>query len=99
MSYNYLSEQALTSVLRPAMQELGLIMLPTMMYEDTEVQELSDGKTVLLSRIRATYEITDVESGESIFIATVGAGADSNDKGINKALTCAFKNALRAIGM
>ena len=103
-SYNYLSENALTNALRPAMQELGLVVIPVSSSIETECYDTGldrDGnpRKVLLSQAKFYYRIVDTETGDSIEIVSIGAGSDSTDKGVNKASTCAFKNMLRSLGM
>ena len=96
MHYNYLSERTLTTTVRPHMQELGLVAVPV----KTESKTIShlvgekDGKPryVLLTEESKQYLVMDVESGDSITISVEGSGADTMDKGTNKAETCAKKN-------
>lgn len=111
LHYNYLSEAEMTKALRPAMQELGLVMIPQKNYSRTDShktysEETQDGngvkkteKFVLLSSVDQEYIIVDTDTGDSVTLTSVGAGSDSMDKGVNKANTGAFKNALRALGM
>lgn len=107
ISYNYLSEAELTKALRPAMQELGLVMLPINSYYQTENNDMlsldREGKEVtktnLLTSMETSYRIYDIDSGDYLDIVSVGAGTDTMDKGMNKASTCCFKNALRTLGM
>ena len=94
-NYDYLSEEKLTSELNGAFREVGLIITPVDM-ELLETKEVSTKSgTSYLSRIKATYEITDTEEDDTITITTIGEGMDSGDKGINKAMTAAFKYAQR----
>lgn len=104
MHYNYLSENELTNALRPVLQELHLVVIPTYTTTDTERFEMGKDKydkdrLVLLSTVKAVYTVYDTDTGDYLSIESVGAGADSMDKGVNKANTCAFKNMLRALGM
>lgn len=106
LNYSYLSENEMTKAIRPVMQELGLIILPMYTQCKTQAYDLKNvyegketSKPVLLTEVRTDYAIVDTETGDSITISAVGGGADQMDKGINKANTCAFKNALRALGM
>ena len=103
-SYNYLSEAELTKALRPAMIKLGLVILPTntnLTTENYDVDGYNVGETkkLFLSEVEVTYVIIDTETGDNLQIRVAGSGADSSDKAANKAITCAFKNALRILGM
>lgn len=97
MHYNYLSERALTTTIRPKMQELGLVAVPVKTVSKTTaflMGEKDDGKPryVLLTEESKQYLVMDVDSGDYIIISVEGSGADTMDKGTNKAETCAKKN-------
>lgn len=106
LNYKYLGENEMTKAIRPAMQELGLIIVPVNTYCSTNTYDLKsvyDGKettkSVLLTEVQTVYKVIDTVSGDFLDIHSIGGGADPMDKGVNKANTCAFKNALRALGM
>lgn len=96
MHYNYLSERALTTTIRPVMQELGLVAVPVKTVSKTTSYMVGEkeGKPryVLLTEESKQYLVMDVESGDYITISVEGSGADTMDKGTNKAETCARKN-------
>ena len=93
--YNYLSEEKLTSVLREAFVEAGLVLYPTNM-EIIETREIETKySTALMDTIKVKYILEDIEDGEKREIIALGRGQDSGDKGINKAMTAAFKYAER----
>ena len=93
--YNYLSEEKITSEIRKAMADVGLIIYPAKM-EIVSEQEVNtrSGKARVLN-IVAAYHIKDIDSGEFIEIQTLGEGMDSGDKAIYKAMTGAYKYAQR----
>jgi len=91
--YNYLSEEKITATIRQSLIKNKIIMFPIDMKE-TEVTERTDSGN-LISRIRATYRIQDIEDDSYIDVLTLGYGMDSGDKGIYKAMTGAFKYAQR----
>ena len=102
MKYNYLSENKLTTTIRPVMQELGLVAVPVesesktnsfMAGYDKEGRE----RFVLLTENHSNFMVTDIESGDTIIISVEGSGADTMDKGTNKASTCAVKNFYKAL--
>lgn len=96
MHYNYLSERTLTTTVRPHMQELGLVAVPVKTESKTTSYLVGekDGKPryVLLTEESKQYMVMDVESGDYVIISVEGSGADTMDKGTNKAETCAKKN-------
>lgn len=96
MHYNYLSERELTTTVRPQMQLLGLVAVPVKTVSKTTSHLVGekDGKPryVLLTEESKQYLVMDVATGDSIVISVEGSGADTMDKGTNKAETCAKKN-------
>lgn len=96
MRYNYLSERSLTTAVRPRMQELGLVAVPVKTVSKTTSHLVGekDGKPryVLLTEESKQYLVMDVATGDYITVSVEGSGADTMDKGTNKAETCAKKN-------
>ena len=92
-NYNYVSEAAFITALRPLMIRYRLIVHP--------YQTKIDTSKTSLTRITTTYAIVAVDfsgddyAGRTMTIETAGEGADAGDKGIYKAMTGAFKYALR----
>jgi hypothetical protein len=89
-NYKYASEAAAIAALRPALVEVGLLLLPSVekMWMD------DNGNT----HVELLYRIFDT-SGDYIQFKAVGSGNDRNskgigDKGVYKALTGASKYAL-----
>lgn len=93
--YTYLSEEKITSEIRQALGEVGLILYPAKMdiIGEKEVQTRSGTSRIL--NILVTYRIQDTESGEYIEVQALGEGMDSGDKTVYKAMTGAFKYAQR----
>jgi len=85
--YSYLSEEKITSEIRKAMLEVGLVIYPNRM----EVV----AKTERMASILITYRLQDVNSGEFVEVQALGEGMDAGDKAIYKAMTGAFKYAQR----
>lgn len=96
MHYKYLSERNLTTAIRPHMQKLGLVAVPVKTESKTTSHMVGekDGKPryVLLTEESKQYLVMDVESGDYVLMSVEGSGADTMDKGTNKAETCAKKN-------
>ncbi len=97
MHYNYLSERTLTTTIRPHMQELGLVAVPVKTESNTETFMVGKGKDgepryVLLTEESKQYLVMDVETGDYIIMSVEGSGADTMDKGTNKAETGCKKN-------
>ena len=94
--YNYLSERTLTTTIRPVMQALGLVAVPVESEQKTVSYDMGvkDGETrrLLLTEATKKFMVMDVDTGDYIIISVEGSGADTMDKGCNKAVTCATKN-------
>lgn len=104
LKYNYLAERDMTLAIRPVMQKLGLVAIPTCSNQSTyayDMGEDKDGKPrkVLLTEVHKAYRVIDTETGDYLDFHAEGSGADSMDKGTNKALTGCFKNFLKDLGM
>lgn len=104
ISYQYLSERTLTTTLRPVLQKLKLVIVPDRISFETIEQHAGTDKegnprSTYLTTVCKHYTIYDTETGDFIIVEAMGSGSDSMDKGCNKALTCAFKNLLKDIGM
>lgn len=97
-SYNAVSESTVLNLIKPLFKKHGLIMFPVEaeITEHVMTYENNNGtSTRLMSQIVAKYKILDVESGEYEILATVGNGADPQDKGSGKAWTYAYKALLQ----
>lgn len=80
--YKAISEEKVTSTLRASLIKNGLVIIP---FE----QEAS--KTGNISFVNTKYKIIDIESGQFEVLASSGEGADTQDKGVGKAMTYAYK--------
>lgn len=94
--YNYLSERTLTTTIRPVMQKLGLVAVPVESEQNTVSYDMGvkDGepRKLLLTEATKKFMVMDIDTGDYIIISVEGSGADTMDKGCNKAVTCATKN-------
>ena len=94
--YNYLSERTLTTTIRPVMQEIGLVAVPVESEQKTVSYDMGfkdgEARKLLLTEATKRFMVMDVDSGDFVYISVEGSGADTMDKGCNKAVTCATKN-------
>lgn len=90
--YRALSEEKVTSIMRQKLIDYGLIVFPVKQTAYREGQ---------ITHVDVVYQMINVENPEeSIFIASCGDGADSQDKGSGKAMTYAYKYMwLRTFGL
>lgn len=80
--YDAISESAVLNAIKPLLKDHKLILIPV----EAEITQHNK-----LSQVTAKYKIIDVETGEFEVLATVGNGADTQDKGSGKAWTYAYK--------
>lgn len=80
--YKAISEEKVTSTLRESLIKNGLVILP---FE----QEAS--KNGNISFVNTKYKIVDIDTGQYEVLASSGEGADTQDKGVGKAMTYAYK--------
>lgn len=96
LDYTYASESGLIQALRPAMVEQGVIMhIAEYLDLSRFTVPTAKGGTMNVTTLRAIVRFTHATSGTYIDVQALGEGADSGDKSSNKAMTCAFKYALR----
>lgn len=81
-SYKAISEEKVTMAIRGALVKHGLVIVPV------EQEHSKEGN---LSTVNVKYQITDVDTGEFIVAVSSGTGADTQDKGVGKAMTYAYK--------
>jgi len=96
-SYNVISEEKVTTIIRQQLIKHSLIILPVKFVSEihhigvvqTEKGAMLGAST--LTKCMFVFKICDVESNEFIELEIGGAGSDSQDKGIGKAMTYAYK--------
>jgi hypothetical protein len=91
-SYKAMSEEKVTQVVRESLIANGLVILPVAQSHSRE--ELRDKEGILksyLSIVDAQYKIVDTATGQFELLASSGSGADSQDKGVGKAMTYSYK--------
>lgn len=94
--YGYLSEEAITANLHNICADEGLVVYPLHMEIISEREDTTKSGSIMHNvRIQATYRFVDPTDGDTIEVFAFGEGADTGDKVMNKAMTGAFKYALR----
>ena len=98
ISYSFAGERDLIKSLRPHMCNADVFMR-VVEYKDVErhVGQTSGGKNTNITTLKAVVRFTHAPSRTFIDVEALGEGSDGSDKGGNKAMTCAFKYALRQL--
>jgi len=80
--YKAISEEKVTSTVRASLIKHGLVILPI-----EQVHKRVD----TLTTVDVRYKIIDIDTGEFEILASSGTGADTQDKGVGKAMTYSYK--------
>jgi hypothetical protein len=91
--YKAISEEKVTSTIRKAMIENGVVIIPVeQSYEVKENGVSKSGAINLLTMTNTKYRIQNVDDKDDYIIAaSSGSGVDTQDKGIGKAMTYSYK--------
>lgn len=81
--YKAISEEKVTTAVRKSLVKHGIIIIPV------QQTHTKDG---VITTVDVTYRIQNVENAEDYILAvSSGTGADTQDKGVGKAMTYAYK--------
>lgn len=94
-SYKAISEEKVTEAVRAALIKNGLVILPVAQHH-TLTDFARTGKhgnqVVSLTTVDVQYKIVNIDNpAEYELLASSGTGVDSQDKGVGKAMTYAYK--------
>lgn len=96
LKFSYAGEADLIAAIRPHFLEYGITVYPVEVEMlASEPYTTSRGNTMNRTLIRATYRFTHAESETYTDTQVLGEGADTADKSASKAMTIAYKYALR----
>jgi hypothetical protein len=96
LNYSFASEKALIEALRPAMVEAGIYMhVAEMRNVETKTYETKGGSLMNHTLVTAVIRFGHTPSNTFIESLALGEGADTGDKSANKAMTAAYKYAIR----
>lgn len=94
--YNAITEEKVTTVVRNAMVKYGIVIIPIEQEHKREDEILKDyqgnEKVSRLTTVDTKYRIQNIDDKDDYVIAvSSGTGADTQDKGIGKAMTYSYK--------
>lgn len=91
-SYQALSEEKVTENVRQSLIRHGLVILPIEQEHRLDDLNRGGGKIVSLTTVNTKYKIINTDNpSEFEILASSGTGTDSQDKGVGKAQTYAYK--------
>lgn len=90
--YKAISEEKVTTVVRNELVKQGIVILPV--SQESENKELirTDKSVNMLTSVHVKYRIQNMEDkNDYIEVESNGTGVDTQDKGVGKAMTYAYK--------
>lgn len=95
-SYKAISEEKVTSAIRNSLIKNGIVIIPIYQHHARQDEIVKDKygneKTSRLTTVDVTYKIQNIEDKEDYIEAvSSGTGVDTQDKGVGKAMTYAYK--------
>lgn len=91
-SYDYISGDKLLGIVRPKMDELGLLLTTDVLesnYERQEYDTKNGHKSEMFCSLRLRFTWIDAETGETLPVEWASSGMNGFDKGLGSALTYA----------
>jgi hypothetical protein len=86
-SYDYISNEQLTTVLRERLHGAGIGIISDVIDHD-EIESTNDkGKQVVRTRVRMSFELTDLDTGYREMHTFAGAEQDTGGKSFQQAIT------------
>lgn len=96
LNYSFAGEAALIAAIRPSMVENGVYMHVQQIKDvKRENYTTKSGTAMVNSLLTAVIRFTHASSGTFIDVEATSEGSDAGDKSANKAMTGAYKYALR----
>ena len=94
--YKAMTDEKVTSTLRPALLKARLVILPVYMETTRTDEDVTDKfgnmKKNRITDCRVSYRIFDIDNpSDFVDVVSAGTGVDTQDKGIGKAMTYARK--------
>jgi len=94
-SYQYVSGDKVLSIVRPTMDELGLLLVPeiedaSFTRQDYELYDKNGNakpKSEIFCALKLKFTWVDVDSGETVICRWASSGQNNWDKGLGSALT------------
>lgn len=93
-NYRYAMAADVYAAVRGELAKRFVIPIPTVLSADFHDKPTKSGGSMTYCTAKVRYDFTDAESGEVMSAEVIGAGSDSGDKSIYKAMTGATKACL-----
>ena len=95
-SYKAITEEKVTTAVRKSLIKHGVVIIPVEQKrersDETVVDKYGNQRTNHLTEVDTVYRIQNIEDPEDcVFATSSGSGVDTQDKGVGKAMTYAYK--------
>lgn len=90
--YKAISEEKVTTAVRKQLVEQGIVILPIQQQSENKELIRTEKSVNMLTTVHTTYRIQNVEDvNDYVIVESNGTGVDTQDKGVGKAMTYAYK--------
>lgn len=90
--YKAISEEKVTTAVRNELVKQGIVILPVEQQSENKELIRTDKSVNMLTSVHVKYRIQNIEDvNDYIEVESNGTGVDTQDKGIGKAMTYAYK--------
>lgn len=90
--YKAISEEKVTTAVREQLVKQGIVILPVMQESNNKELTRTDKSVNMLTEVHTRYRIQNIEDvNDYIEVESNGTGVDTQDKGVGKAMTYAYK--------
>ena len=91
--YKFRGIDSVYNALAPLLSKHGLLILPRVLERYSEERSSGNGKALFYITVAAEFDFVAAEDGSKHTVRAYGEAMDRGDKGTNKAMTAAYKNA------
>lgn len=90
--YKAISEEKVTTAVRNELVKQGIVILPIAQESENKELTRTDKSVNMLTNVHTKYRIQNIEDeNDYIEVESNGSGVDTQDKGVGKAMTYAYK--------
>lgn len=90
--YKAISEEKVTTAVRKELVKQGIVILPIEQQSENKELIRTEKSVNMLTSVHVKYRIQNIEdSNDYIEVESSGTGVDTQDKGVGKAMTYAYK--------
>lgn len=92
IKYKAISEEKVTTAVRRELVKQGIVILPIEQQSESKELIRTEKSVNMLTSVHTKYRIQNIEDKEDyIEVESNGSGVDTQDKGVGKAMTYAYK--------